>query len=239
MIQKPYVKEITLTIITFMWFLFVATNVNVTLGQTYLHFTLGSLALLIIGVAVFDKKIHITFQKRPGGQINAIIIGALGWILLLILSVIALRFIDPSKANIASIIGLLGATTPALATSNIANWITFGGAVAFIETQLWARLLEFFRDLFEIDMSKNALKKIFSVLGVLIILLSIAFMLFHLTAKGVTNTSALIIVFIMMMISLGMITIYQETRQAVYFHIWANAVASYFILFVTTVSSIL
>lgn len=236
---KNYVREITLTIITFMWFLFVATNVNVTLGQTYLHFTLGSLALLIIGITVFDKKLQITFQKSPGGQFKAIVIGALGWILLLIVSIIALRFIDPSKANIASIIGLLGATTPALANSNIANWITFGGAVAFIETQLWARLLEFFRDLFNIDMSKNALKKIFSMLGVLIIILSLAFMFFHLTAKGVTNTSSLLIVFLMMTISLGMIVIYQETRQAVYFHIWANAVASYFLLFVTSVSSIL
>ena len=227
---KSYIKEITLTIITFVWLLFVATNVNIMLGQTYLHFTLGSLALLIIGITIFDKKLHITFQKKPGGNLKAIMLGFVGWIVLLIASVVALRFISPAQANIGAVMGLLGATTPALATSKIANLLTFGVAIAFIETQLWGRLLEFFADIFHINLEKKGIKKIFSSLIVLIIILAFAFVLFHLTAKGITNTAALVVVFIMMMVSLIMIAIFGETRQAVFMHIWANTVASYLML---------
>ncbi len=228
---KPYVKEITLTIITFMWLLFVATNVNIMLGQTYLHFTLGSLALLIVGITIFDKNLHITFQKKPRGNLKAIMIGFVGWIVLIIVSVIALRFIDPTNASIGAIMGLLGATTPALATSKIANLLTFGVAIAYIETQLWGRLLEFFADIFHIDISKKSVKRIFSSLILLIIILSFAFVLFHLTAKGIANVGALTVVFVMMMISLIMIAIFGETRQAVFMHIWANMIASYLMLF--------
>lgn len=232
--QKPYyLKEIILTIIVYIWLLFVATNVNITLGQTYLHFTLGSLALLIIGVSIFDKKIHITFQKKPGGNFTAILWGMAGWIILLISSVFVLRFIDPSQATITAVIGLLGATTPALATSKIANLITFGIAIAYIETQLWARLKEFFADVLHIDISKRNITSM-GVL-VLIVILSLMFVFFHLTAKGITNAAALVVVFIMMAISLLMVVYFGETRQAVYLHIWANTIASYIMLFSTSI----
>lgn len=226
---KNYVREITLTLLTFMWLLFVATNVNITLGQTYLQFAVGCLVLLIIGITIFDKKLHITFQKEPGGTFKAILWGVGGWIVLLISSVIVLRFIDPQNASVAAIMGLLGASTPALATSKIANLITFGFAIAFIETQLWARLLEFFGDLFHITINKQSLRKI----GLLFLMgiLALAFAFFHLTAKGITNISALVVVLIMMVISLIMIVIFGETRQAVFMHIVANTVASWLMLF--------
>ncbi len=227
---KNYVKEITITIVTFMWLLFVATNVNVMLGQIYLQFAAGSLLLLIIGITIFDKTLTITWQKRPGGTFKAIIWGFGGWILLLVISILILKFVDPSKASIAGIMGILGATTPALATSKIANLLTFGFAIAYIETQLWARLLEFFGDLFHITINKQSLRKVGMI--VLIGLLSLSFLFFHLTAKGITNTSALVVVFIMMTISLVMVAVFGETRQAVFMHIWANAVASYLMLFV-------
>ena len=229
---KPFVKEITLTIICFMWLLFVATNVNQVLGNIYLQFTAGSLILLIIGITIFDKKLSITWQKKPGGTLKALMIGFAGWVILLITSVVVLRFIDPSQATIIGVLGILGATTPALAASKIANLLTFGVAIAFIETQLWGRLMEFFADLFQINLEKKGIKKIFSSLMVLIIILSFAFVLFHLTAKGIANIAALAVVFVMMMISLIMIAIFGETRQAVFLHIWANTVASYLMLFV-------
>ncbi len=227
---KNYVKEITLTIVTFMWLLFVATNVNVMLGQIYLFFAVGSLLLLIITITIFDKRLTISWQKRPGGTFKALLFGFGGWIALLITSILVLKFIDPANANLAAIMGLIGASTPALAASKIANLLTFGFAIAFIETNLWARLLEFFCDLFHIPVNKQSFRKIGFIF--IIGLLSLAFLFFHLTAKGITNIGALTVVFIMMLISLIMITIFGETRQAVFMHIWANAIASYLLLFV-------
>ena len=232
MSNKPYVKEIVLTILTFVWLLFVATNVNQILGNIYLQFTAGSLLLLIIGITIFDKRLNITFQKQPGGNLKAIAMGFVGWIILLIVSVIVLGVVNPAQASIGAIIRLMGATTPALATSKIANLITFGVAIAYIETVLWARLLEFFSDLFNIPLEKRGLVKIFTALVLLIIMLAFGFVLFHLTSKGVLAIGPLIVVFIMMLISLIMIVIFQETRQAIYLHVWANTVASYLTLFV-------
>ncbi len=236
MVRKPYVKEIIITIIVFMWLLFIATNVNITLGQTYLHFTLGSLALLIIGITIFNKKLHITFQKSPGGTFTAMLWGLAGWIILLVSSIIALKFIDPTQANLAAVMGLLGATTPALATSKIANLLTFGVAIAYIETQLWARIMEFFADVFHIDLSKH---KILTISVIFLIgVLALAFVFFHLTAKGITNIAALTVVFIMMFLSLVLVVWFGETRQAVYLHIFANTIASYLLLFATGVFGI-
>ena len=238
MASQPYIKEIILTVLTAGWLLFVATNVNTQLGQIYLHFTWISLSLLIIGITIFDRKLHITFQKNPGGQLNAILWGLGGWITLLISSVVVLNFIDPAQANISSVIKLMGATTPALANSKIANWLTFGFAVAYIETQLWSRAMEFIADILGIDISGRSARMIFSALMVLIVILALVFVFFHLTAKGITNAPSLAIVFIMMAISLIMVAIFQETRQGVYMHIWANTVASYLILFATGMLSI-
>jgi len=210
--RKNYVQEIILTIVAFIWLLFVATNVNITLGQTYLHFSLGILVLLIIGITIFDKKLHITFAKKEGGIFSAIMWGLAGWIVLLISSIIALKLLDPSQATISAVIGLMGAATPALATSKIANLITFGIAVAYVETQLWGRIMEFFSDIFHININRKSLKTI----GLLFIIAILAFIfsVFHLTAKGITNVSALIIVFLMMAISLVMIAYFEETKGA-------------------------
>jgi len=227
--QPRYLKEIVFTVVCFIWMLFVATNVNQVLGQTYLHFTLGSLVLLIIGIVIFNKKLSITYSNGTNGLFKAIMWGIGGYIILLISSVLVLRFVDPANANVGSIIGLMGATTPALATSKIANFITFGIAIAFIETQLWGRMLEFFGDLFKIDINKKSLKTFGLIF--LIVILSLGFVVFHLTAKGLQNTSALVVVFVMMFISLVMITVFQETKQAVIMHIFANSIASWILLF--------
>ena len=141
---KPYVKEILFTICVYAWFLFVATNVNITLGQTYLHFTLGSLVLLVVGITVFDKNLRITFQNKSGGTIQAIGYGIAGWAILLIVSSLVMKYVSPAQSSIGSILGLLYSSTPALASSKVANFITFGIAIAYIETQLWARMMEFF-----------------------------------------------------------------------------------------------
>jgi len=230
--NRPYYfKEIVLTFISFLWLLFVATNVNVTLGQTYLWFVGGIFFLIIIDQTIFNKNIQITFQKSPGGTLSALLMAFGGWITLIIASIFVMKFIEPTKANLSSVISLMGATTPALATSKIANLLTFGIAVAFVETQLWSRALEFFSDLFNIPVNKSSLKK-FKFLF-LIGILSLVFVLFHLTAKGITNIPSLAIVFVMMLISLIMVAWTEETRSAVFMHIFANTIASYIMLFAT------
>jgi len=227
-----HLKEIVISVICFFWLLFVATNVNIILGQTYVSFVLGGLALLIIGITVYDKRLQITFAKtEKGGWLNAMLWGAGGWAVLLVISSFVMKYVTPTQASISSIMRLLGASTPALAQSKVANLITFGFAIAYVETQLWARAMEFIADVFKINISSQNKWKI-KVL-ILIGILAGAFVLFHLTAKGITNAPALWVVFIMMVISLIMTVHFQETRQAVFLHIFANTTAAYLLLFAT------
>lgn len=224
-----YKKEIIITVIAFMWLLFTATNVNPELGNIYLWFNGGILFLIILGIISFDRKITITFQSRPGGTLQAMGWGFAGWIILLLISVFVMKFVDPTKATIGSIIVLMGATTPLLASSKILNWLNFGVVIPYTETQLWARLQEFFADVFHINISKNNFRA--GSLIVLIILLALAFAIFHVTAKGITAFASLTVVFIMMSISLIYVTYFQETRQAFWLHVFANGVAAYLLLF--------
>ena len=228
---RPEVKELIYIAITFFTLLFVATNVNTALGTIYLMFVLGGLGFLTVARTFFNVGTNIPFQKQPGGAIKAFGWGILAWGILLVVSSFLMKWIDPTQASLGAIITILGATTPALASSKIANFLTFGFVIPFAETQLWARLMEFIADVFHIDISKQSYKKISTI--VLIVLLSAGFMVFHITAKGITSTASLAVVFVMMVISLIMVTIFQETRQAVDFHIVANSVASYLLLFAT------
>ena len=227
---QPYLKEIILSVVTLIWILFVATNVDQTLGIIYHEFLVIGLLLLIIATFVFKDKSVITFQAQPGGTLKALLIGFIGWIALIFTSVLALQIIDPAHATLASVLTLMGATTPALANSKWANWFTFSLAVPYAETQLWARMTEFFADVFHINITS---RRIGGGLLVLLLVMSIGFAIFHLTAKGVTNAPALAIVAIMMLISLIIIIWQQETRAAVYMHMVANGIASYISLFST------
>ena len=152
-----------------------------------------------------------------------------GYIILLLSSVFVIRFMDPTQANFGSILSLMGATTPALANSKIANWLTFTIAVPWAETILWVRGLEYVSDLFKIQISPQALKKIKYI--VIILLFSFAFGAYHLTAKGVSNITSLVIVFLMMLISLVIVTFTKEGRTAVILHAIANGIASFISLF--------
>jgi hypothetical protein len=228
--EKPaYLKEIVITILCGVWFHFVATNVNTTLGTIYQGFAATSLSLLIIGGLIYDKNVQITYQKSPGGTLKSMLQGFGGWIVLLITSVFALKFIDPTQASFGSVLSLMGATTPALAESKIANFLTFAVFVPLTETNLWARALEFISDLFGIPIEKRSFKRLLGI----IVALAFAFMLFHLTAKGITAYSSLTIVFLMMLISLILVVYSGESRDANWLHIFANSAASYIALFST------
>ena len=220
LLQKPYVRETVIAIVVFIMLLFTATNVNANLGQIYLKFTIGVLILLIIQ----NDKLDITFMKKSGRFFQSLLQGFGGWVILLIISSLV------TGIGVFAVINIIGAATPILAKSQIANFIVFAALIPFAETQLWARMLEFFGDVLKIRIDKQALRK--PSFWILVGILSLAFMAFHLTAKGVASTAILVVVFIMMVISLAMIAFYGETIQANILHWIANGTAAYLLIFV-------
>lgn len=218
---EEYKTEIVLSVLAFMWLLFTATNINQQLGTIYTGFIIGSISLLIATQVFFNKKFDVPLANKRISWINAMVGGVAGWI--------SLIFIQSIVYKSESLIKLWGVTALALSESKFANFITFGIVIAYTETVLWARLYEFFSDYFNTRINKQSLLRLGNIM--LIVLLSFVFMVFHITAKGISNTVVLLIVFSMMVISLIMVSIYEEMRPAIILHILANSIASYYLFF--------
>jgi hypothetical protein len=211
--------EPKLLVITMFWFAFVAINVNPSLGFTYLG--LSSIALFMY---LTDKKKSLKIDK-DGKWIGAIFAGVLTYVIFILVSPYIISILE--SVNVGGIIKLLGASTPALATSKVLNFLTFGLFIAFVETQLWARLIDFFGN--RIKMGKTALFNFMA--WAFILAFSFAFLLFHVTSKGITSNSALLLVFLFMVTSFVLMFIFRETKQSIIFHIVANSIAAYAIFF--------
>jgi len=226
---KPYMTEIFLSILAFLWLWFVLTNANPNLGNVYLWAAGIGLFLLLINILVFDKGVRVTFQKKKGGHLEAFFAGAVGWVILLVSSFVILKVVEPAKATFGSIISSTNAANPAFSNSVIVNWITVSFAIGYTETQLFARLLEFFADKFNIPINRRT--KYVLAFVILVILLCVLFIVYHLTAKGIEALASLTVVAIMMAISLFMVAHFEgETRQAVWMHIIANGVAGFLLI---------
>lgn len=210
--------ESGLLFFTVAYFLFTSVNINSSLGLTYVAFALTS-AIFIL----FDVTRDIRFRKQNDTLFGALIVGAFAYVGLILMS----SYIIVPGVN--KVLELLGSTTPVLATNVFLQKITFGVGVPIVETTFFfAVALDFLANIFSVNIKRESLTKMKTWL--LIFGISIAFLLFHLTSKGISDVSTLVIVFFMAVISVGL-TIYRESYEAaIYFHIIANMSA---LLFVT------
>lgn len=209
-------NEIVLSVLCLVWFLFVNINVNPTLGQIYIGFTVGALLLYL-----FDEKKTIQLDK-DGKWLEAIMTAGIVYVAFIIGTSLLTPLFE--KIPVGEMIKLLAATAPALAASKILNIITFSVPIAYVETQFWVRLVDFFASRLKINTDKRAL---FTIAGIaLISVFAFGFLMYHVTAKGLENNVALMLVFVMMLVSLVLAFWKRESKQAILFHIIANTVAS-------------
>lgn len=221
---KNYMPEIVLTIISFIFLWFIATNVNSNLGLVMLWALGISFFLLLINILIFDKSVRVTFQKEKGKWLEAIFSGLVGYGIVLIASYVIFN-VWGDKQSLYSVMKSFGATNPAFANSVIINFIALGFLIPFAETNLFSRLLEWIADMFNIPINKDNMFNIKTLF--LIISLGILFAIFHTTAKGVGSTASLILVGVMMVVSLFLIILKDgETRSAIFLHIFANGIAA-------------
>jgi len=127
-----------------------------------------------------------------------------------------------SVIPLTQILSLLGASTPVFSSSSSINFMVFAILIPIVETLIiFALTIDLFASVFNISLKKFSFK-----LGILFVVLSIAFLLFHVNAKGINNEPALLLVGIMAFISCFLIFIYKESRIAILLHIFANVIAS-------------
>lgn len=197
------------------WFLIVAVNVNNILGLIYLGFTLT--AAFYIGK---DKERSIPLD-RTGKWIFPIAQA----IFIYAFFVIAASFLLPlfEKINVGGLLRLIASSSPALADSQILNTISFVLSIPFVETIFFIVMFDYLATWMKIDISRKGLFKFGT--WILMIGVALAFLFFHVTAKGITNNGALMLVFFMMMVTLFFAVLFGESKQVIGFHMIANGVA--------------
>ncbi len=198
-----------------LWFGFIAVNVNTILGVIYLA-VFSIVSMIIYG---WDKVKTIPLSKDGKWGI-----GFVKGILIYVVFVVFASVLAPlfAKIDIGQLIQLIGTTTPALAESVILNTLTFVLFVPFAETMFFIISMDFLASAFNINISKSGLKSV-KTWFVLILPLAFGFLMYHVTAKGITNNIALLVVFLMMVFTLGFAMWFGEAKQVVFFHIIANA----------------
>jgi len=201
-------------ILAVLWFGFVSVNVNQLLGLIYLAvFTLG-------GMVIYKwDAIRTTPLDKNGKWFMPFVQGVFVYVGFVLIASLLLPLFQ--KIPVGELIQLIATTTPALAGSQILNTITFVIFVPFAETIFFVILMDFFATKMNVDISKRGLFKVGT--WALVIGLSFVFLLFHVTAKGVTNNVALLLVFLMMFVTLMVTIFFGESKQAIFFHMIANA----------------
>jgi len=197
------------------WFIFIGVNVDTTLGLIYYGFPATAILL-----AWADKRKTIKFDK-DGQWLKGAFVGIIIYVVFIVIN----SFLVPiyQKINIGGVIALLGAATPALAQSKILNVITFAGPVAFVETMAAIRYFDYVASKFNIRIDRKSLATLPTM--ILILIFAFGFMFLHITAKGITNNAALLMVFTMMLTTLILAVWYGEGKQVALFHIYANTIA--------------
>lgn len=198
-------RERTVFIVLTLLLAFLLINFNQTLAMIYLFF-------IVLEFIIFttDKNPELNTERRTDNRGIAVLIGVATYIAFSF----AINHFIPFKQSLA-------ASTPIFANSIVLSIIAWGVLVPIIETKYFVRIFEFLSE--KLGMGLKGIGVIF-----LMAIVSIAFMLFHLTAKGITNTNSLIITFAFMFISLILVLWTKEMKSAIVFHVVNNFFAVYY-----------
>ena len=207
-------------IISFFLF-FVSTSVNPVLGGIYQGLALLGIVLAIVDISYGRRSLNFINPKIA--WMKALLISGVAYLVLVFSTHLASGL--AKSIPLTEILSLLGATAPIFSQSPSINFIIFAIVIPIIETYvIFCIAIDLFGSMFKMDLSKKGLftTKVMS----LIILISLAFLLFHVQAKGIENEASLILVGIMAFISCVLVIWFQEFRVSILLHIWANVIAS-------------
>lgn len=202
------------------YFLFFAvTNVNPAL-EIYQGLLVLGIILAFSDIFFGKKSLFMTNPSISWGK--AILISSIAYVVLIFASQFAQGL--SNAIPLTEILKSLGATAPIFSNSPSINFIIFGIIIPIIESYtIFVVALDIFSSLMKTEPTRRNLftpKIIF-----LIIILTIAFIFYHVTSKGVSNEVALMIVGIMAFISLVLVVWFEEGRISILLHIIANSIS--------------
>lgn len=215
----PVIQERTIFLVLLVSFVFLALNFNRDVGFLFL--------LLLLTDYVFfdlDNKVEFPFERTATGRIAAFVFATILIAGFLLTATVLLSVLSETQ----SVTTLLSTTTPPLADSAILTFLTWAVLIPFVETRFFfGRLQEVILDFVRSRNIPTSKQFTLTSPGTWIAAFIIAglFMILHLAAKGVTNTSALALTFLFGLVSFYVTLWFQQTRENVLFHIGTNSLA--------------
>lgn len=223
--KTPFIEGALLAFAMYCWF-FVATNVNPLLGNIYTGLT--ALAFIVLILETGWGKISVPLWNKTHNLFVVFVAVLSGYLALVFGGQLIVSYAQ--KIPIVDLLKLLASTAaPAFSQSTLINFFTFVVLVSFVETQgLFVRgfdlVVTFFNKVFGSNLEINKENLFKPSMWLIIFGISFMFLLLHTTAKGITNSSALILVFLMAVISLVLVCWFQEARIPILFHVTCNAI---------------
>lgn len=217
--NRPILTELTIiSVFSAWWFFFIATNVSPQLGNVYTGLVLGGAIIAIIDY-LYGRR-DVKFVNPNHSWVTVLISGLVAYALLILIATYVVPIIAEG-ISVSEALKLIAASTPVFAESVIINFLTFGIFIAFIETYaLFVVGFDLLASMFKVEIDKKNLTNI--KLWLIIFGISLLFLMLHVTAKGIEDNVALILVFFMAVISLVLTTIFKDARPAIILHIIAN-----------------
>ena len=212
--EKNQLAEIALLgLVGYMLFLN-STVINPTLAFIYTILLVISFAF-VLGDGLYGKRQVFLVNKKITWA-KAFLISGIAYVILIVLS-----YFTSSLAKViplTELLGLLGSSAPIFSNSAFFNFINFAILIPFIETfAIFCIAIDFFTSAFKIDLNQLSAKLI-----TLFIIISIAFLFFHIQVQSIENEAGLLLVFFMAMISCVLVFLYKESRIPIVFHCLCN-----------------
>ncbi len=208
-----------------MFLIFTQINVDSKVGDIFQTFLILSVLMYMMDI-LFGNNIQFKIESRTGERLISIM-WALGAFVFLMLFSIAINLagitdINSSLSLYSQYLPYYAESLPSLAGNPWFTLLNFGLLIAITESLFFLRVFEFILD--AVNESTNT--KILTIKKLAaIFLISAAFALFHITAKGISNTPAYVMTFAFMAISCILVLKRRQLFEAIAFHIIANTTA--------------
>jgi len=203
-------------------------NFDPTLASLFFAMVLGAFILVTT-----DTVKTFKIESKPN-KLKSLMFGVVGYITFLLSSMLTLSFLQKTSLvsnysilNVADAFAqtqsvMMSQVAPALADNVWLTVLAFAILIPITETWSFTVFFEFLSERFPgfKQVSKTSLRT-----WLLVSIISLMFMFYHLTAKGLTNNDALIMVFLFGLVSWGMVVIEGQSLGAIIMHMIANGIA--------------
>ena len=199
---------------------FLAVNYDYQVSSIFLFF-----AFLSLFFYWSDTFVKYKTEREGGSRVLQIVYAVIAYIIFNIIGAIILHLfggltsLTGSSFSVFSdsLFQYFSQNTPALTGNAFISLAIWGVLIPYVETELFfGRMFEFLVDKIKVNIGFNVRTiSVISIIGGI-------FTVFHLTAKGISNNSALLLTFLFAITSLVLVIMFKQTIEAKILHIIAN-----------------